>query len=215
MNRLVMRRLLFVLFLTGLIMKGIAQKIEEAFIRMPDEMIVQLEEAWRKDLIDLYKSGKSATLENTMLGKSTLIKLTDDYLLLQLTKHSTVEMKLLPLINNTYIICMITTLNAPVADSHVSFYTTEWQPLPSKNLLTAATADWFWKEDVERSSHQLEEAKALMPVFLFKYSLHPDNTTLTCIYQTPAWLDEETRAKVKPLLKETPKTYEWNRSRFE
>ena len=210
-----MRRLLFVLFLIGWLVKGIAQKIEEVFIRMPNAMIVQLEEAWRKDLVDLYKSEKTATLENTMLGKSTLTKLTDDYLLLQLTKHSTVEMKLLPLINNTHIICMITTLNAPVADSHVSFYTTEWQPLPAKNLLEPTTADWFWKEDADRSSPQFLDAKSWMPVFLFKYSLHPENTTLTCTYQTPAWLDEETRAKVTPLLKETPKTYEWKMSRFE
>ena len=210
-----MRRLLFVLVFTGWVMAGLSQKIEEAFINMPDEMIIQLEEAWRKGLVDLYKSGKSATLDNMMLGKSTMKHLTDDYLLLQLTKYSTVEMKLLPLVNNTFIICMITTVSAPVADSHVSFYTTEWQPLPAAQLYDPVTEEWFWKEDVDRSSHQFMDARALLNIFLFKYSLSPDAPTLTCEYMTPAWLDEESRAKVMPLLKESPKKYEWKLNRFE
>jgi len=210
-----MRRLLFVLVFTGWVMGILSQKIEEAFINMPDEMIVQLEEAWRKDLVDLYKSGKSATLDNMMLGKSTMKQLTDDYLLLQLTKYSTVEMKLLPLVNNTHIICMITTVSAPVADSHVSFYTTEWQPLPAAQLYDPVTEEWFWKEDIDRSSHQFMDARALLNIFLFKYSLSPDAPTLTCEYMTPAWLDEESRAIVMPFLKESPKKYEWKMNRFE
>lgn len=66
---------------------------------MPDQYIPQLEHAWRKDLVDLYTSGKESRLKNTMNGFSTLQKLTNDYLLLQTTERSTVEMKLLPLVN--------------------------------------------------------------------------------------------------------------------
>lgn len=98
-----------------------AQDMDAVFVAMPDQYVPQLENAWRKDLIDLYNSGKEAKLKNTMNGFSTLKKLTDDYLLLQVTDRSTVEMKLLPLVNDTYVVCMVTTVYGPIPDSQVEF----------------------------------------------------------------------------------------------
>ncbi len=190
-----------------------AQKMEDFFVKIPDDLIVQLEEAWRKDLIDLYKSGKPATLENTMQGKSTLSKLTEDYMLLQSTEYSTVELKLLPLVNNTYIICMIETVYAPVADSRVAFYTTEWQQVPADGLFTPVIEEWFWKGD--DASPELLDAKSKLDMYLVKYSLSADNMILTAEYTTPQYLDEEYQEKVKSLLKTEPKVYEWKSGRFE
>ena len=192
-----------------------AQKIEEVFVKMPDDIIIQLEEAWRKDLVDLYKSGKTATLENTMQGKSTLLKLTNDYMLLQLTERSTVELKFLPLVNNTFIICMIETVFAPVADSRVSFYTTEWQLLPSDGLFTADTEDWFWDDNVDRLSTEFQDASSKLDMYLIKYSLYAENANLTAEYMTPHYLYEEHRKNVMPFLKTGVKTYEWKSGRFE
>ncbi|MDR1115852.1 MAG: DUF3256 family protein [Tannerella sp.] len=210
-----MKRLIFsLLFISGTFC-SFAQRMEELFIKMPEGIVIQLEEAWRKDLVDLYKSGKAATLENMMQGRSTLLKLTDNYLLLQSTECSTVEMKLLPLVNNTYIICMITTVSAPVADSRVDFYTTDWSILPTGELYTPVTADRFLKDDIDHSSIAFSDANALLDIFLVKYSLDADNNTLTAEYTTPLYLDEESRRKVVPVLKDVPKIYEWKLSRFE
>jgi hypothetical protein len=210
-----MKRLIFsLLFICGTFCAS-AQRMEEFFIKMPEGIVVQLEEAWRKDLVDLYKSGKAATLENTMQGRSSLLKLTDNYLLLQSTECSTVEMKLLPLVNNTYIICMITTVSAPVADSRVDFYTTDWTALPAGELYTPVTADRYRKDDVDQLSTAFSDANALLDVFLVKYSLDAENNTLTAEYTTPLYLDGESRQKVVPILNNTPKKYEWKLSRFE
>ena len=189
--------------------------MEDVFVKMPDDMIVQLEEAWRKDLVDLYKSDKVATLENTMQGQSTLLKLTEDYLLLRSTEHSSVELKLLPLVNNTNIVCVIETVYAPVADSRVSFYTTEWQPLVADGLYTPVEAGWFWKEKSELSQKGFIDAVAGLDLFLVKYSLNAENTSLTAEYMTPQYLNEESRNKIKPLLKADTKTYQWALGRFE
>jgi hypothetical protein len=210
-----MKRILFGLLLAYLVPPVAAQRMEEIFIKMPADMIIQLEEAWRKDIVDLYKSGKTATLENTMQGRSSLLKLTDDYLLLQSTERSTVEMKLLPLVNNTHIICMITTVNAPVADSRVHFFTTDWVPLPAEGLYVPVTADWFWKGNVDSFSVEYLEAKARLDMPLIKYSLHAENTSLTAEYTTPLYLDEDSCGKVVSYLKEVPKKYEWKSGRFE
>jgi hypothetical protein len=187
----------------------------ELFIKMPDEMIVQLEEAWRKDLVDLYKSGKKANLENTMQGQSSLLQLTDDYMLLQSTERSTIELKRLPLVNNTYIICMITTVYAPVADSRVEFYTTEWQSLSADGLFDPVSEAWFPKDDADVSSYGFIDARIGKDMFLAKYSLDADNMNLTAEYTTPQYLDEESRNKIEVFLKDKPKIYEWKRSHFE
>ena len=192
-----------------------AQKMEDVFVKMPDDMIVQLEEAWRKDLVGLFKSGKVATLENTMQGKSTLLKLTNDYMLLQSTERSTVELKLLPLVNNTNIICMIVTVYAPIEDSRVSFYTTEWQDLSVEGMFTQVTEDWFRKDDVENSHPELPGLTPGLDMLLVKYSLCKENTNLTAEYMTPRYLDEESRNNVKSLLKTDPKIYKWNLGHFE
>jgi hypothetical protein len=210
-----MKRIVFGLILVCLTIPSIAQRMEELFIKIPADVIIQLEEAWRKDLVDLYKSGKTATLENTMQGRSVLLKLTNDYLLLQSTERSTVEMKLLPLVNNTHVICMIFTVSAPVADSRVCFYTTDWTPLSAEGLYTPVTADWFWKGNVDLSSVEYLDAKAQMDMSLIKYSLNEENTSLTAEYTTPLYLDEDSRKKVVLLLKDKPKQYEWKLGRFE
>ena len=97
-----MKRLLLGMMLAVGLMEMKAQEMDAVFAAMPDTYMPQLESAWRKDLIDLYHSGKEAKLKNTMDGFSSLQKLTDDYLLLQVTERSTVEMKLLPLVNELF-----------------------------------------------------------------------------------------------------------------
>lgn len=210
-----MKHILVGLLLVCLVLPAAAQRMEEVFVKMPADVIIQLEEAWRKDLVDLYKSGKTATLQNTMQGKSSLLKLTDDYLLLQSTERSTVEMKLLPLVNNTHIICMITTVSAPVADSRVLFFTTDWSPVSSEGLYTPVADDWFWKEYADHASVEYFEAKDQLDMSLIKYSLHAENTSLTAEYTTPLYLDEESRDKVVAWLKKEPKEYKWKLGRFE
>jgi hypothetical protein len=192
-----------------------AQNINELFFKMPEDLVVQLDEAWRKDLVELYTSGKNATLENTMHGKSTLQKLTDNYLLLQNTAQSTIEMKLLPLVNNTNIICFISTVYAPVGDSKIRFFTTEWEELNSADLFTPATKESFYKEKINKESYDFMVAVSLLDMDLVKYSLNVDNTELNAEYTTPMYLDSESKEKVYSVLSDKQKTYEWKKSRYE
>ena len=82
-----MKRLFLSILLCVFVWGMKAQEMDAVFVAMPDQYVPQLENAWRKDLIDLYNSGKEAKLKNTMNGFSTLKKLTDDYLLLQVTER--------------------------------------------------------------------------------------------------------------------------------
>lgn len=191
-----------------------AQDADAIFVAMPDQYIPQLENAWRKDLIDLYNSGKEAKLKNTMNGFSTLKKLTPDYLLLQVTERSTIEIKLLPLVNNTNVVCMVTTVYGPVPDSQIKFFTTEWEPLNAADMYTPVPAEWFIKETADKDKASFIEATSRLDIDLRKLSLSPDNLTLTMEYTTPQYLSEEDRRKVTSFLKEEPKVYTWEKSHF-
>ena len=209
-----MKRLIFSILICALALGVKAQEMDALFISMPDQNIPQLENAWRKDLVDLYKSGKDATLKNTMNGSSSLKKLTSDYLLLQATERSSIEMKLLPLVNNTNVICMIRTVNGPVADSQIEFFTTDWQPLAVSDLLTPVDADWFIKDDTDKNSNAFQDAASRLDMDLIQYTLSPDNLTLTATYTTPLYLSKEDRKAVIPFIKESPKVYTWEKYHF-
>jgi len=209
MKRLFITLLIFV-FATGIK----AQTIESIFTSMPDQIIPQLETEWRKDLIDVYKSGKEARLKNTMNGFSTLEKLTADYVKVKVTDRSYIEMKLLPLVNNTKVICVISTFYGPAPDSNVSFYSSDWKLLNSKDIFTPVSAEWFIKDDVDKNSIKFMEASSNLDINLFFYALSPDDQTLTETYSTPAYLSKEVRDKVMPYLKGS-KVYTWKQSHFE
>jgi len=209
-----MKQCILSIFLCISILTAGAQDMANLFINMPDQYIPQLESAWRKDLVDLFQTGKEARLQNTMNGFSVLEKLTPDYLLLQTTERSSVEMKRFPLVNNTYVICVVTTVKGPVADSRVEFYTTEWQPLEATDMYTPVAADWYLKEDVDKNSDAYLYAISRLDMELIEYALSPDEQTLTATYTTPLYLDSETRKKVLPFLKDSPRIYVWEKFHF-
>lgn len=210
-----MKQIVLLLLLAAGALPLKAQDMAAVFVAMPDEYIPSLEDAWRKDLVGLYRSNGKASLKNNMDGYSTLEKLTENYLLLQSTERTTIEMKLLPLVNNTFVICQIMTVRGPVADSRVSFFSPTWEPLNAGDMLVPAAADWFIREDADTSSAAYVESTSRLDMDLFQFRLSPDDYTLTQTYTTPEYLDKETRKKLKPFLKDSSKVFTWKKSGFE
>lgn len=209
-----MKRVLIIVWLAFCVFQLKAQNMAEVFVSMPDEYVPQLEDAWRKDLVDLYNSGENAQLKNNMNGTSRLVKFTKDYLLLESTERTTLELKLLPLVNNTFVICKIITVKAPVADSRIAFFSPDWKPLNASDLLEPVTARWFIREDADKESMAFQESTSRLDMDLFEYKLSPDDYTLTQIYTTPQYTDKETQKKLRPFLKDSPKVYTWTKSYF-
>lgn len=210
-----MKQVIIALFICCMALSGLsAQDMPAVFTNMPDQYVPQLESEWRKDLIDLYKSEKEARLQNMMGGYSELNSLTDDYLSLRSTERTTIELKLLPLVNNTHIICMVTTVEGPVADSRVDFFTTEWEPLESTALFTPVDGEWFIREDVDKNNEDIHYAISHLDMDLIRYELHAEAPVLTATYTTPLYLNKLEREKVVPFLKEDPKVYTWEKIQF-
>jgi hypothetical protein len=103
---------------------------------------------------------------------------------------------------------MITTVEGPVTDSRVTFYTTKWQPLKSSGLLPPVIADSFVKEGIDR------DVISRLDMDLIKYQLSPNDQTLTATYTTPLYLHAKERNEILPFLKDTSKVYTWDKLSF-
>ena len=191
-----------------------AQEMATLFVAMPDQQIPQLEDAWRKDLVDLFQQGKEARVQNTMNGFSSLKQLTADYLLLQVTERSTVEMKLLPLINNTQVISVVTTIYGPVPDSRVAFFSAEWEALPVEELMPYLSASDFRQVPSDTTEVAYQDALALLDMELIHYTLSPDQLTLSATYTTPRYLSEADQQRVAPFVQTVPIVLTWQKSHF-
>ena len=118
------------------VMSVVAQDMKTVFVAMPDSVTPLLTKVNREDCIDFLDSNMKAVVKNRFGNVAEMKVLTDDYVLMQTSEVGTLEMKLLPLADSTKVICMVKTVNVPVADSSVRFYTSDWsQQLDVKEFL--------------------------------------------------------------------------------
>lgn len=191
-----------------------AQDVVPYFTSMPDDLMPLLTINRRKDLIDLSNSGKTAQIENSLKGTTIVQTLKDNYICLR-SDSSTIEIAMLPMINDSYVICMIHTVCGPVCDSNIRFFTTEWKSLDKKLFLSPVENTWFFKDHANKNDNEFLYLSSLLDMDLIQYHINPDQLTLEQKYNTPLYLNKNGQEKLQPYLKEESKIYIWNKMRFE
>lgn len=196
------------------VMSVMAQNMKSVFVAMPDSVTPLLTKVNREDCIDFLDSNMKAVVKNRFGNVAEMKVLTDDYVLMQTSEVGTLEMKLLPLADSTKVICMVKTVNVPVADSSVRFYTSDWsQQLDVKEFLQLPSMDaFFLPDDSLKDEAILTRKKADM--HLMKAQLSKEDTSLTFTYTTPDYLNEEDREKLSPHLRKEPIVLRWSEGKF-
>ena len=196
------------------VMSVVAQDMKTVFVAMPDSVTPLLTKVNREDCIDFLDSNMKAVVKNRFGNVAEMKVLTDDYVLMQTSEVGTLEMKLLPLADSTKVICMVKTVNVPVADSSVRFYTSDWsQQLDVKEFLQLPSMDaFFLPNDSLKDEAILTRKKADM--HLMKAQLSKEDTFLTFTYTTPDYLNEEDREKLLPHLRKEPIVLRWTEGKF-
>jgi hypothetical protein len=195
-------------------MSVVAQDMKSVFVAMPDSVTPLLTKVNREDCIDFLDSNMKAVVKNRFGNVAEMKVLTDDYVLMQTSEVGTLEMKLLPLADSTKVICMVKTVNVPVADSSVRFYTSDWsQQLDVKEFLQLPSMDaFFLPNDSLKDEAILTRKKADM--HLMKAQLSKEDTSLTFTYTTPDYLNEEDREKLSPHLRKESIVLRWSEGKF-
>ena len=205
-----------ILLLISLLLPSLmqSQNIKDVFINMPDSMCLLLTKNNRADFADFLESNMRAQVKNKFENMSEMKTLTKDYLLLETTSASTLQMKLLPVNDSVNVICAVETYNGPASDSHISFYSTDWKDLPMSDFITLPSVDVFLKVsdtiDIEKRNLALKKAD----MSLIKADLSPDSQTLIFTYTTIDYLDKDSSEELCSFLKTDPVVYEWRNGHF-
>ena len=208
-------KIIFIIFLLSATIRLVqGQTISELFVKLPESAILSLTVSDRLDLIDLYKAGEKATVKNRFEDSCSMLCLTDDYLQIQIGKN-TMELFLLPMINDSKIVGLIQTVCAPVCDSYLEFYTTAWKKLATSVFITFADKYDFLKDGVHPEDEKVKNALIPLDISLMKLHYDPELQEIQQFYTAPDYLSETDRAQVLPYLIESTKRFKWNQIRFE
>jgi hypothetical protein len=192
-----------------------AQQAKQYFVSMPDTILPLLTEINRADCIDFLESNMRAIVTNRLDGKSEMTKLTDNYIEIKLSEQSSWQMKVLALNDSTQVICTIFTACAPACDSHIKFYTTQWESLSLADYIQTMPTLSDYLPQLNETDYDIQTLNAVKQadLLLIKMQLSADDNTLVCSFDTPQYMEKSAAQKLTPLLQK-PIVYNWNSGKF-
>ncbi|NCC09230.1 MAG: DUF3256 family protein [Bacteroidia bacterium] len=190
-----------------------AQDIQTFFVNMPDSLSPLLTPVNRADCVDFMASHMKAEVTNVFGGKSELKVLGKDYLRLQLTSQTTCQMKLLTVADSTRIIAVVSTSCAPVCDSAIKFYTTNWKLLPTERYLKQPVLSDFFLQRDSMTLKGFDAAYLQTEIGLLKADFDEATTNLKWTLTTPDYLGEKEAEKLKPFLRREL-LFSWKEGQF-
>lgn len=99
------------------------------FEQMPDSLCQFLDAPLRKQLVENAQKNPKDSIKNLLNGKSVMRWVSDEYVVVQTSQVSNLQLRVLPKMDGDSILCLIRTVWAPEAESWWSFYDTSWKPL--------------------------------------------------------------------------------------
>ena len=209
-----MKQILTILILWICTMSVSAQEMKTIFVNLPDSIEPLLTKVNKEDCVDFLDSGMKAVVKNRFDRSAELKVLTSDYLQMQLSEVSALELKLLPLKDSVCVICMVKTVCASACDSDIRFFDTKWNELDASDFFKYPVEDVFYLP-LDSLTDDVQELRAKADICLMKASLSADDTSLTWEYTTPLTLHKDDREKLIPLLCKEPLIMQWVEGRFE
>jgi len=219
---------------------GYGQTLSDLFKSMPQEILPGFTEADKTMLL----VDTSLTVIPYALGEIERVSYNDTYLYLRTSDVGTLQLKLLPLVNNTYIICMIKTVCAKACDSNIRFFSTDWKPLDSSSLLPKINADLFFNKDNIKDSNikdrketeikfskeaniqdnnindsieneQYSNVESLFDIEPISAKLQPNSNELILKLDYKTHLSAENVTQIESIIKQDSITLHWNKSSFQ
>ena len=207
-------RKLFLILLSFCALSATAQNMKSVFIAMPDSIVPLLTQVNKEDCVDFLDSNMKAEVTTRFGGTAEMKVLTEDYVFLQTTPSSTLEMKLLPVNDSTKVVCMVKTVCASACDSEIHFYTSDWKgKMAVGDFLQKPEQEAFYlPNDSVTEESVLIRKKADM--HLMKVSLSKEDASLTFIYTTPDYLNKEDKKQMLRYLNPNPVVFQWKDGKF-
>lgn len=175
-----------------------------ASLRSYFELYPELD-AESKDLVlEVLDKGEKHKLPYKIYESLELIQASDSTLTIRTSPLSTWTLRLLSLPGGKPLLMTIETVEEPLVDSQLSFWSPEWQPLESQAFFTEPTAYDFTRDKAEDA----ELREYLRPLYCC-YTMS-DKGLLLLRLTTPTLLNDTTREAIsKAITALPPLSYRW------
>lgn len=198
--------ILFFLFLSTF---AHAQQVGDLFKRMPPSLLPGLSEGNKTML--LVDSGK--TTVPYPLGEITKEAYSNDYLKLKTSDSGTLQLKLLPVSEDSLVICLVQTVCADICDSRISFYSLGWEKL-NKDAFLPTFSEKIFLNSSENDSENDKYAVSLPDINPISASFEKTGTDLTLTFHYKERLTKKQIEQLRPMLKSDSVVLTWNNGSF-
>lgn len=189
-----------------------AQNMEKLFGEMPDSIVPVMSKTNRLDCIDFFKSKMTSNVQNIYNGKSRISDLTENFLVLQPTTSSQVEMRTYDVEGEGRIIAVAYTYMAPAKETTLAFYDMSWKKLKTADYISLPKKNDFISESSTSRNGDIEKAKEILnDAFVFA-EIDKDSGNISFALSTEAVTDDKLK-KALPYIARPPR-YAWNGKKF-
>lgn len=182
--------------------------MRDVWLSMPDSINVYVDSVMRHDLITFHDMGLTSEITNTFADVTSIDTLGETYMSVTLSSSTQMQMRLLPTVDSTRILCVVKTFRDAegYGESDVRFFSTDWLPLtgsyglPSANDEQALLRDYLTQPDT-MSNERFAELSAMLDPVMLCAELATDEPAITLTLSTPL-LRKEEETEVRAIIKQ-------------
>lgn len=147
------------------------------------------------------------------LGDISKIAHEKDFLQVRTSAAGDLQIKLLPLSDDSLIVCLIQTVCAGVCDSRISFFSTTWQELDQGMFLPELSKEIFFNSS-KKNSDNYNYAVSLPDIYPISAEFSDGSSDLTLRFNYREHLNDDQIAEIQPYLKSDSIILKWNNATF-
>ena len=204
-----MKRYFTLLILSCITLLSYGQTIDEVFKTMPNDFLPAFSEADKTMLL----VDSSLSVIPYALGEIERLAYSDTFLSIKTSEVGTMQIKILPLINNTQIIVLIKTVCSGVCDSDIRFFTNEWKEIDKKSILPTITPQVFFDQK-ELNTPGFKWTVSQIDMFPLQFQFKNGSNNLQVKFDIANHLSALDFAKIEPYLVKETIDLLWNKSMF-
>ena len=197
-----MKKIFLILLVTFSLLPLNAQNMRQIWLEMPDSIVPYLNRSLRTELADYVTMGMKSEVMNALRDTTRIEKLTDDYILVQLSNATKLEIKSL----DASTIAMVQTWCGPLAESKLSLFSNNWEVKP----LNIDVSPMFVKPDT-MSQQRYSELLDMANVTMNEIQLSVKDNSLTIKYSVPL-LSSTDKKEMQAILRQ--RKLNWNGTTF-
>lgn len=212
-----MRGLFLCLLIFFNVSAATAQKtVKDVIKTMPEDIIPYLQDEQWAEIYNFMESKDTLEVKNALNGTTSIDSISESFAKISLNKITEMQIKLLPCNDTTEIICLVKTINRPVKESTVQFFSTNWNEIDDDfNLPRPGDIDAINSAFIERpdsmSEDKFKELSSYIDPVIITADVSGTGNTIVYSLSLP-FIPNDKSEEIKALIKQN--TFKWDGGRF-